>query len=763
MKEKRRKILLDVLGLLLGRGCMLGMNPIGLGYFLSIYAQEQKGVLLGACVLLGMSTAMKETEVVKYALSMLVMAVLFHLAEHTGRRLQAEMKYAIGSGVGAMMALTGGMFTIEYKTYILMAALEGILIFVFARLFQGGIGYFLYHKKKEAMSSEEMVSTGILLGCMAYCMPNPQLVVVSLAAGLSYFLVLLMGYKYGPGLGAIAGAACGIAMAFQGANVVLIGILCVLGIGAGLFQETGKWWAGLAFLVTGVSIGYFYADTLMEMEDVRALAIGCVAFLCIPAKYLKPARWRQEGEGDSYVRQNIQLLTKNKVQEFSDSLQRLSGSFFKLAKERQAMSYADVNEVFEDVSGRFCKGCARCKSCWGEEYEFTYEAAQDIFLAARKHGYIAVEDVPEEFSRQCVHAGEFVEETNALLRQMRDELGFEGRLAESREAVAGQLGEMARMMKNFASELYEMKELRTKLEEQMIERLKKSHIEVQKLVIMERREKRKEIHLMGRMRLGRCVTAREISVMLGQVMGTRLKPAEQTKTVLGRDLEVLVFIEDTPYKVLTGVARATKAGEEVSGDNFSTLSLDDGEEVLILSDGMGSGERAHQESRLLIELLEHFLEAGFDKEGAIRMINSTYALQSDSQTFSTIDLSSIDLYTGEVEFLKLGGAASFIKRKDGIQCICADTLPAGMFQQVELVQQKEILEDGEYVVMVTDGVLDCFQGENKEDYVAFFLEETKSLNPWEIASYVLEQAVEANGNKKMDDMTVLVAGFWEKA
>ncbi|MFW5631074.1 MAG: SpoIIE family protein phosphatase, partial [Acetivibrio ethanolgignens] len=64
---------------------------------------------------------------------------------------------------------------------------------------------------------------------------------------------------------------------------------------------------------------------------------------------------------------------------------------------------------------------------------------------------------------------------------------------------------------------------------------------------------------------------------------------------------------------------------------------------------------------------------------------------------------------------------------------------------------------------VTDGILDCFEGENKEDYIAFLLEETKSINPREIADYILHKALEENQNKNLDDMTVLVAGLWEKA
>jgi stage II sporulation protein E len=471
---------------------------------------------------------------------------------------------------------------------------------------------------------------------------------------------------------------------------------------------------------------------------------------------------KRAAQGDRYIRQNIQLLVKNKVQEFSDSLQRLSLSFSTMTKTKRTVSYGDINEIFEEVSKRFCKDCSRCTRCWGEEYETTYAAAKQLFLEARSQGYVDIACIPDKFNSQCIHAGEFIEETNALLRQIKTNLGFENRLAESRAAVAGQLGEMARVMKNFALELYEIKEVRIRQEDEILRRLKKEHIEVQKLVIMEQKENRKEIHLLARMKWGRCMTAREIASILGQVMGKSQRVAKQTKSVLGKEPEIMIFMEDTPFKVLTGVARATKEGEEVSGDNFSILSLDDGREVLMLSDGMGFGERANAESRMVIELLEYFLEAGFDKEAAVRMINATYALQSDSRSFSTIDLGSIDLYTGEVELLKLGGAASFVKRKEGVKCICADTLPAGMFQGLEPVTQKETLSDGEYLLMVTDGILDCFEGENKEDYVAFLLEEANSLNPREIANHVLEKAVEANGGVNLDDMTVLVAGLWEK-
>ena len=46
-------------------------------------------------------------------------------------------------------------------------------------------------------------------------------------------------------------------------------------------------------------------------------------------------------------------------------------------------------------------------------------------------------------------------------------------------------------------------------------------------------------------------------------------------------------------------------------------TLPGGKEAAILSDGMGSGERALQESGMLVEMLEELLGAGFPVETAL--------------------------------------------------------------------------------------------------------------------------------------------------
>ena len=84
--------------------------------------------------------------------------------------------------------------------------------------------------------------------------------------------------------------------------------------------------------------------------------------------------------------------------------------------------------------------------------------------------------------------------------------------------------------------------------------------------------------------------------------------------------------------------------------------------MIALSDGMGSGSEAGEESRTGIELLERFSELGFKRETALSLINSALVMENDRETFATLDICCIDLYTGRAEFIKNGAAATYVLR-----------------------------------------------------------------------------------------------------
>ena len=368
---KRRAVIMEILGFMFGRCVIFGMNPIGMAYFLCMYGQEGNKGLLGIMILLGMATVMEKVEVIKYALVMGTVSVIMNLLCHSGKKLTPKVIYVTGGIVTMVLSLSKGIFTVDYKTQILLSVLEGGLASVFAYLLQRGCTYLLYHKRKDGMSNAELISVGLMVGVLIYGIPEWGLNGVSFVFVIAYLVVLLSGYKYGSGVGAIAGAACGIALSFQNGETALIGSLCVLGICSGMFQELGKFGAGIAFSITGISLGFLYHQTLIQMDYLKNLLTASVLFSCIPVKYLEMVTLSTRETEDSYMKHAIQMITNNKFKNFSDSLLQLSKSFDQFMGAKQVFGTQEVNDIFEEVSEKFCKNCVRCEECWNRNYEIT--------------------------------------------------------------------------------------------------------------------------------------------------------------------------------------------------------------------------------------------------------------------------------------------------------------------------------------------------------------------------------------------------------
>ena len=195
-----------------------------------------------------------------------------------------------------------------------------------------------------------------------------------------------------------------------------------------------------------------------------------------------------------------------------------------------------------------------------------------------------------------------------------------------------------------------------------------------------------------------------------------------------------------------------KQGQSISGDTVIYFERAN-KFFVILCDGMGSGSDAMHQSRLVARLFEKFLKAGFDKDTALRMINSALSLKADQESFSTVDLLEIDTATGECEFLKIGSAQSFAKNKKEISVISSASLPIGILDNINAEPVKYKAESGDIIVMVSDGVGEAGNGVLKSDWIkkVLLLEKRK---PREIADLIIEGA-KARA-KFSDDMTCCV-------
>lgn len=160
--------------------------------------------------------------------------------------------------------------------------------------------------------------------------------------------------------------------------------------------------------------------------------------------------------------------------------------------------------------------------------------------------------------------------------------------------------------------------------------------------------------------------------------------------------------DNVKYKIQIASSTATKNKSEMSGDTSIQTKLRDGKYLMAISDGMGSGARAKKSSSTVIKMLKRLLTTGFNKDVSIGLINSSININSNEETYASIDISIIDMENGNIEFIKNGACPTFIKNKNKVEVVKAVSLPAGVIDDLDLVVYDKDLKGGEIIVMCSD-------------------------------------------------------------
>lgn len=585
--------------------------------------------------------------------------------------------------------------------------------------------------------------------------------------GISYFAALSM--VYGDWYFVLPIVMFGMVLTAPVLSLVKYGMAMVLCVILSGLMETRRGICSkgqMAFICGGSILAMTATEFFLLMEDNLYLYYGmaeCVLAASLTVIFYQLVLLLTKKEQG--VKGNEQPLTvvdvnRSKLKESAQVLTKLSQCFEEMPDKKEVLSRQDVEEMFQELSGNFCSNCEKCGECWQNRYFDTYKNTYDVFHAIESGGG-ALAAGEMALAGQCINYKGLTAEMKRIFNKTKSNMLWYNRMIESRTAVAVQLSEMAKMMGDAAEDIYRPNYMEDGRREQILKKLKNNHIVVDNLDIVEKNGK-EEIYLTMRTDWKRCVAVREVAVMLSEICRKTFVPEADSRMLVGREAGSVLFVEDTLYKVVHGVARVARSGERISGDNFSMLFTDDGKMTASISDGMGTGVRANRESEMVIELLERFLEAGFCKETALRMMNATLVMNDQNGRYSTVDVASVDLYDGTCEFVKLGATYSFIKRSNHVETVQMESMPIGLFQKQKLVKTQRKLYDGDYVVMVSDGVLASIPEEEQVAVMEHILQGMELLNPKDMANSLMEKMLrECNCNPE-DDMTVLVFGIWKK-
>lgn len=221
---------------------------------------------------------------------------------------------------------------------------------------------------------------------------------------------------------------------------------------------------------------------------------------------------------------------------------------------------------------------------------------------------------------------------------------------------------------------------------------------------------------------------------------------------------MFTYVSRDNYSVQVGIAKAKKKNSPVSGDTSIQTKLGDGKYLLALSDGMGSGPEARKSSKIAIKMLERLLTSGFQKDTSIKLINSTLSANNEQDMYATLDIEILDLYSGNIEFIKNGACPTYIKRENEVKILKSESLPTGILEDIDLEVYDKDLQDEDIIVMCSDGILDSNKEYlNKELWLKYLLEDIQTDDVQKIADIIVNESRDNDYGNEKDDMTVIVA------
>lgn len=671
----------------------------------------------------------------------------------------------------------------------LSAVCISMIAVVFYKIFVNSLVVTENFHEKKAFSIEEVLGASLLLAISVSCFGEFSVLGFSIRNILSIFIVLVLGWKNGVLVGTTAGVTIGVTLGvITSSDPVMVAAYAISGMLAGILNRFGRIGVIVGFCLGNVVLAYVSNGYTVELIHLKEILIASIGLLAVPKKLEINI---EEFMGNSKFMPVFPSRALNKSKETAERLNNVSETI-----QQMANSY-DLEEQPENIENN---GLEKNKQIFftelldnlqGYEDNMLYDdisnvegpIVQEIFTHLWDKQQITREDLLKIFA-DCnsyivgfddKKISEYLEENikqmvrviNMSYKISKSSFVWMKKIEENKKNMKTQLDGVSKAISSLAQDIaQDGNQIKTFAKEhaEIIALLEQKNIKIQELSIQKKDRYSLEVYLNENTANvdfevnSEQKSLREIKDTISKIATEVLKEKIEfyEEASLGNRLN---FISADKYTMAYGTAEAIKNKSEISGDSILQMRLRDGKYLVALSDGMGSGQEAKQSSSNALKMLENLLLAGFQKETSLELINTALINQNEN-IFATLDIAIIDLYQGKIEWIKRGACPTYLKHNKKVQMIKSNTLPAGIIETKDLQAFDKDIENGEIMLMCSDGILDSnIEYKNKELWVRYLLEDIETNNTKKIADLVLNEAIDNNFGQPKDDMTVIVCKF----
>ena len=753
-------------------------RPIGIMYILS---------LIGTFISFGFTNLL-----VYFITSLLLFISILVIRPRLQENVNEKKKIGAHLFFSVLIVQIVPMFFRTFYVFDLMTSIMlGMTTYIFYKIFVNSITVIVDFGKRRAFTIEEVVGTSLLLAIAITAFEDLSIFGFSIKNILSILIVLVLGWKNGILVGATGGITIGLVLGvITEAEPIMIAAYAISGLIAGLLNRFGRIGVIVGFALGNVVLAYAANGNTAPLIVFQEILIAALGLLAVPKNIqvniedlVGNTRLLPESTGGNLENNQDTIYKLNSI---SDTIYDMAESYREAAatiltedelKEQEKKNIdifqEELKKNLEDLEDNML---------YEEIYYPTEDLIEDIFnylldndiitekklveILEKHNNYIVGFDNTKTKAKEDVYR--IVKAINYSYKISKMNFIWKKKLDESKKNVSSQLKGVSEAISKMAEDIdkKEKDEFIDKKQE-ILKLFEQKEIEVKSIDIKQNSSGRYIVEtytgICSNLDGSEC-NIKKICKILSKVLGhTMIMQKQECGLRLDRNVCKFTYISDDNYRIQIGTAKSTKTDSPVSGDSFIETRLDDGKYLLAISDGMGSGPDAMKSSKIAIKMLERLLTAGFEKDVSLQLINSTLSANTEEDMYATLDIEILDLFNGNMEFIKNGACPTYVKRGREVQLLKSMSLPTGIVNENDLVVYDFDLQDGDILVMCTDGIIDSNKEYlNKHLWLRYLLEDLETTDAQQIADIILKEAIDNDFGNQKDDMTVMVARVTKK-
>ncbi len=740
----------NLLALLFGMASINGLHPFGLSYTATSVIYRKKFVSAGIFSLIGLIFAVKSIIFTRYLVAMIIFILVFLFFEEAFK----SKSYLVGVLV-FVSNLTAGIAFLMLKGItpydVILLIMESLAASIVTFIIPVGLPW-VFRGSGRLGRAEKCVCISILAGVVLSIAASLQIFEINARDVLGTMAVLLMAGSAGPGAGAISGIIIGIMGYTFPFSPWSVSVMAFAGLISGTFKNLGRVGSVIGFAL-GYMIYNFYINSMGEsLITIPTLLISFGLFLIIPGNLFNKLVCNLKEIQDFDMSDSIVMpeLAEERLYEIASVMSDL-GSFFD--DHIDSIDRTDAGKYFEDVcmeiQCKVCNGCGMYRICWEREPGKTVKAFYVLIKGFEKNSFRAL---PHLFKSRCGRL-EDIKDVIVKKSQLYDiQKRLDRIIDHNRNLICEYFKKASVVIKDIAAGINE--EVDSTLDDKLSESLSRFGVRPER-IFTAGDAKKCEISIIKPPCIGekQCETVipRGVTEVVGKRFYTKIIECPLKTGCLKCRLKVVTY---GTLGISVGASGTAKAGQQVSGDKFVFVDLNNGKYMAALSDGMGAGEKASRHSERTLKVTERLLKAGFGLESVLKIVNSSMILSTQDESFSTLDLILIDTYCGRAEFIKAGAPASYIKRGKKVTIIEGKNPPIGILGDISHTIMEQNLKPGDTVIMVTDGVLEAINSNVEGNgLMCKIISDLRTSNPQDMSNEILSMAKSRGPSN--DDITVM--------